>query len=104
MISSASARGGRVPASPESKGSSRSTMPLLATGPESIARFAPVEYGVLLGCAGVVGSLDSSSAYGSNTSLFGFIRLPCASTSVIQPAVEPGAQLSSYGQFGPHTR
>jgi hypothetical protein len=81
------------------------TIPLGAAGPLSSRRyFAPEAKTVASPLSGLIGSWLSSSAYGSNKSLFGLKRLPAASTSLTKPAAEPLVQAGSNGQFGPQAR
>ncbi len=80
------------------------TIDLGAICPVSTAREVPVVYGVLEAWFGCSGSCEISRAYGSMSSLFGSNRLPCASTSETNPALEPFVHVGSFVQFGPHAR
>src|SRR5271157_5303603 len=102
MMSSFCARVGLVPTSDVSV---PSTIPLGAFGPLSSKRWlAPEANTVGSVLLGLIGLWLSSSAYGSNSSLFGLKRLPAASTSATKPAADPFVQVESYGQFGPQAR
>src|SRR5260370_11873363 len=102
MISSFCARVGLVPMLDVSIAS---TIPLDAFSPLSSARsLAPDIKTVPSLLLGLIGSWLSSSAYGSNSSLFGLKRLPAASTSVTKPADDPLVPLALYGQLAPPAR
>src|ERR1700746_1331221 len=102
MMSSFCARVGLVPTLDVSIAS---TIPLGAFSPLSNARLlAPDAKTVGSLLFGLIGSWLSSSAYGSNSSLFGLKRLPEASTSVMKPSDDPFGQFELYGQLGPQAR
>src|SRR4051812_19286681 len=102
MMSSFCARVGLVPVLDVSLAS---TIPFGAFGPLSSVRLLAPDANIAVSLLrGLSGSWLSSSAYGSNSSLFGLKRLPEASTSAIHPADDPFVQAELYGQLGPQAR
>jgi hypothetical protein len=103
MMSSFSGREGRVPV-PLLVASAGRAIDFDASCPSSTARAAPVVYGVVESASGCSGSWEISRVYGSMSSLFGSNRLPCASTSLTKPALEPLVHDASWVQLGPQAR